>query len=320
MLSKKEARVSKYLIVGAGATGGMIAEQLAVRGHEATLVSRRGAGPVRDGVTRVALDATDAPRLAAVAAGAQAIFNCANPPYHRWSTDWPPLAHAMLAAAARSGATLVTLSNLYAYGPPSGPMRESDPIDFALPKAQVRADMWREALAAHEGGVLRAVEVRASDFIGPGADGVVGERVVPRVLAGRGVQLIGDLDVPHSLTYVGDVARTMIATSEDPGSWGRVWHVPTNPAQTLRATVNNLADAAGVERVRVTSLPVVALRLAGLFSPLMRELPKTLYQFQAPFVIDDSAARARFGLAPTPWSEVLVSCLRSFGWTPPSAA
>ena len=39
---------------------------------------------------------------------------------------------------------------------------------------------------------------------------------------------------------------------------------------------------------------------------MMRELPKTLYQFQMPYVIDDEATRETFSLKPTPWKEVLA--------------
>jgi hypothetical protein len=37
----------------------------------------------------------------------------------------------------------------------------------------------------------------------------------------------------------------------------------------------------------------------------MRELPITLYQFEKPFVMDDTATRKELGLKPTPLSAVL---------------
>jgi len=56
-------------------------------------------------------------RLSPLTAGAATLYNCANPPYHRWLTDWPPLASALLAASERTEALLATASNLYGYGP-----------------------------------------------------------------------------------------------------------------------------------------------------------------------------------------------------------
>jgi hypothetical protein len=49
--------------------------------------------------------------------GAAVLYNSANPAYHRWPELWPPIAAALLEAAERAGAVLVTISNRYGYGP-----------------------------------------------------------------------------------------------------------------------------------------------------------------------------------------------------------
>ena len=108
-------RSESDLVIGAGVIGSQLAEMLAGQGHHVSVVSRRGSGPA--GVTHVAADAADAGAMARLAEGAAVIYNCVNPPYHRWPTDWPPIAASLLDAAERSGAVLVTLSNLYGYGP-----------------------------------------------------------------------------------------------------------------------------------------------------------------------------------------------------------
>jgi nucleoside-diphosphate-sugar epimerase len=176
-------------------------------------------------------------------------------------------------------------------------------------KGRVRARMWLDALAAHESGRVRATEVRASDYIGPGAQSPLGERVVPRLLAGRRVQVLGSADAAHSWTYVGDVARLLVTVGADPRAWGRPWHVPSNPPRTQREAVADLARVAGVGPVKVTAMPRVMLALAGLFSPVVRELPEVAYQLERPFIIDSTAAQATFGLQPTPWEQVLTQTI-----------
>ncbi len=303
--------MAKFVVVGAGATGSRTAEELAGMGHEVTVVSRHGSGPEVDGITRRAGDASDASFLTGITQGADGLFNCANPQYHRWLTDWPPIARSLLTAAERSGATLVILGNLYAYGPPTRPMSPHDPLTSTLPKAQVRAAMWRDALEAHDAGRLHAVEVRASDFIGATTQSQF-SRAVPRLVRGRPVQVLGDPDAPHSWTFIGDVAHTLIACALDPATWGRPWHVPTNDPRSSRQVVEGLCDAAHVPPVKVSSIPKPALRALGLFSPVLREMPKTLYQFESPFVIDDSETREKLGLVPTPWPVALEAAVAPY--------
>src|SRR5215475_9798301 len=108
--------MSQHVIVGAGAVGSTTALVLAERGEQVRIVSRRGTGPEHPSIERVAADAGDVARITAAAEGATALYNCVNPLYHRWLTDWPPIASALLGAAEKSGATLVILSNLYGYG------------------------------------------------------------------------------------------------------------------------------------------------------------------------------------------------------------
>jgi 2-polyprenyl-6-methoxyphenol hydroxylase-like FAD-dependent oxidoreductase len=108
--------MSKHIVVGAGPIGTATALLLAERGEEVVMVTRSGSGPTHPAVTRTAADASSSARMAELATGAVAIYNCANPAYHRWPTDWPPLAHAVLTAAERSEAVLATVSNVYDTG------------------------------------------------------------------------------------------------------------------------------------------------------------------------------------------------------------
>jgi NAD(P)-dependent dehydrogenase (short-subunit alcohol dehydrogenase family) len=153
--------MSLHVIVGAGPVGSGVAKLVAERGERVRLISRRGSGPDQPLVERVAADATDAGRLSELAAGAAALYNCANPAYHRWLTDWPPIAEALLTAAERSGAVLAIASNLYGYGPVGAPITDATPLAATHPKLRIRADMWRDALARHEAGRIRVTSPRS---------------------------------------------------------------------------------------------------------------------------------------------------------------
>lgn len=294
--------MSLHVIVGAGPVGSGTAELLAQAGHEVRVVTRSGTGPRAEGIRLVAADAADAGALSRLSVGAVAIYNCANPQYHRWVTDWPPLADSLLAAATAAGAVLVTMGNLYGYGPPNGALVESDPLAATGTKGMVRARMWREALEAHCAGRVRVTEARASDFFGPGltATSHFGERMVPRLLAGRTVRVLGRPDMAHTWTYIDDVARTLVVLGSEERAWGRPWHVPSNPARTQAEMIGEFCRLAGVRPPRIGVVPHLAMRAVGLVSPTLRELEETRYQFVAPFVMDSTACTDEFAIEATP--------------------
>ncbi|MEV4630983.1 NAD-dependent epimerase/dehydratase family protein [Micromonospora sp. NPDC049523] len=301
--------MSVHVIVGAGPVGSAAATLLAERGERVRLLTRRGTGPEHPAIERVAADATDADRLTQLATGATALYNCANPAYHRWATDWPPLADALLRAAEHSGAVLATVGNLYGYGSVDGPMTEATPLRPNSVKGGVRVRMWQQALEAHRAGRIRATEVRGSDYLGAGAQSTLTIVMVPKVLAGRRAVVPGDLDAPHTWTYVGDVARTLVAAADDERAWGGAWHVPSVPAVSIRQVAARLAALAGAPAPRLARMPAPVLWLGGLFDPTVREMREVLYQFQRPFVLDSTAATALFGIAPTPLDDTLTETI-----------
>jgi nucleoside-diphosphate-sugar epimerase len=299
-----------HVIVGSGSVGTATALELAERGHEVTVVTRSGSGPEHPGIRRIAADAADPEALTALSRGASALYNCANPPYHRWPELWPPLAASLLSAAERSGAVLVTMSNLYGYGPVDHPMTERDPLAATGCKGRVRAGMWAGTLAASGAGLVRMTEARASDFFGPG---VVGTshfgRNMERLLAGRPVSVLGDPDALHSWTFVPDVGRTLAVLGTDNRAWGRAWHVPTGPPTSQREMAGRFCALARLPAPTMRSIPWAVVSTAGLFSSEMRELKETRYQFDRGFVLDSSAFTRTFGMEPTPLDQALSTTL-----------
>jgi nucleoside-diphosphate-sugar epimerase len=295
-----------HVIVGKGPVGSTTAEELVARGHTVRVLSRSGGRSTTD-VEHRQVDATDTDAVAAAARGAAAIYNAVNPAYHRWATDWPPVAAALLAAAQRTGAVLVTMSNLYAYGRPTGPMSPESPLAATDVKGVVRARMWTDALAAHEAGRVRVTEARAADFVGPqvpGASSHLG-RQLPALRKGRRAWVVGDPDVARSWGYLPDVAATLATLGTDERSLGRAWHVPSAPPRSQRQALTDLAEAMRVAPVRVSGIAWPVLRAVGLVVPMMREVVDVRHQFDQEFVIDATATTATFGLTATPWEEVV---------------
>src|SRR5688572_9799874 len=188
-----------HVIVGKGPVGSATAEELVVRGHEVRVLSRSG-GRSTDAVEHRQVDAVDADAVSEASRGAAALYNAVNPEYHRWATDWPPVAAALLAAAERTGAVLVTMSNLYGYGRPTGPMTPQSPLSATDVKGRVRIRMWEDALAAHEAGRVRVTEARAADFVGPQVPAAHSHltRQLTALRKGRRAWVVGDPDAPRT--------------------------------------------------------------------------------------------------------------------------
>src|SRR3954453_20834801 len=231
-----------HVIVGKGPVGTTTAELLAAGGHEVRVLSRSG-GRCTDAVEHRQVDAADAEAVAAAPAGAAVLYNAVNPAYHRWATDWPPVAAALLSAAERTGAVLVTMGNLYGYGRPTGPMTPDSPLAATDTKGRVRARMWGEALAAHEAGRVRVTEARAADFVGPQVPAGHSHlmRQLSALRAGRRAWVVGDPDVPRGWSYLPDVAETLVTLGTDDRALGRAWHVPS----AIRSQRQALTDLVG---------------------------------------------------------------------------
>lgn len=294
-----------HVVIGLGNVGREVARQLIDEGLTVTVLTRSEPEFTVRGAQHVTGTLSDLRGLWRIIPRADVIYNCANPPYPRWSREWPQLTRAVNAFAQSTGAVLATASNLYGYGAARSPLREDLALRATFRNGIARASSWTETMHLHRKGLVRAVEVRAADFICAGDQSRMGDRVVPRVLAGKPVQLLGDVTTEHSWAFPTDVARALITVANDNRGHGRAWHVPVNPPRTQTDVVNDIAKVSGVAPVKVSTVPRAARNLVSMFNPVVRELRDTDFQFAQPFIVDDSAIRSMFGIEPTPWSDGL---------------
>ncbi|SDT71555.1 Nucleoside-diphosphate-sugar epimerase [Actinoplanes derwentensis] len=284
------------VIIGFGPIGSTVARLLAQRGENVRMVTRSGGGPSHELIERVAADASDVRRLTELSEGAEVIYNCANPKYTEWAEKWFPMNNAMIAAAKASGAVYAITGNLYGYGPqPGGLMTEDSPLAATGRKGRIRNQMWQDAL---DSGV-RTFEARASDYVGAGAVGVFSSVLLPAIRAGRAAWAPGDVDAPHTFTYTGDMARTLVELARDDRAWGRAWHVPSPKPISIRELAHRYCDLTGQPHLKIHKLPRFVMHTAGVAVPMAREMAEMDYQFYAPFILDSSLTERTFGLTPT---------------------
>ena len=295
------------LIIGAGAVGRALAAHLTER-DERVLVATRSGTEV-PGTEAVRLQAQDAEALTRASRGADVLYVCSNPPYPAWERQWPPITAAVISAAEATGARVVLMGNLYAYGRAPMPMQEDSPLNPVDRKGAVRRRMWEELLAAHTAGRIKATEVRASDYFGPGAgaNAHLGPRFLKPLAASKTAWVVGNPSLAHSWAYLPDIAATLAAASAD-GASGTAWHVPHTShldRLSIAGRVNELLGSAG----RVRSYPSALFRIGGCFFPEVREIGASSYQFTSAFTADSARTEAALGLRATPLDAALESTL-----------
>jgi nucleoside-diphosphate-sugar epimerase len=298
-----------HVVLGAGQVGPQVAERLVALGHRVR-VARRTTGALQaPGVETVAIDVRDADAVARAAEGAAVVYHCVNPLYDEWPEKLLPMTRGIVEGAARAGARLVVLDNLYMYGDTSN-MNEGTPVAPVSKKGALRVQAADVLLEADARGAARVAIGRAADFFGPeGRLSMLGDRFFQRVMAGKPAQVFGDPDLPRAYAYIPDVAAGLVALGGRADARG-VWMLPHQPAETTRQVVARFARALGRD-IPLSRVPTWMLRTMGLFKPILTEVAEMAYQWEQPYVVDDARFRATFGLAPTPWDAAVA---RTVAW------
>ncbi len=302
-----EARL--HVVFGVGQVGRALSARLAGMGLAVRAVSRRRPSELVDGVDWHGADASDPTAAVEAAHGASVVYQCLNAPYTDWPKRFPPLQRGVLSAAESSGALLVSLENLYGYGPTAGQaMTEDLPLAATTVKGRTRAAMTEELLAAADAGRVRIAIGRASDFFGAGitTGTTLGERVFANAIAGKRADFIGNPDLPHTYSYVPDIAAGLATLGTDERPVGGVWHLPGPETVTTRQLLELVAGDVG-HPVGVRSVPKLAVRAIGLFNPTMRELVEMSYEFDESFVLDTRKYQSTFGTTATPLATAIAT-------------
>lgn len=290
-----------HVIFGSGPVGLAVMSELNQQGKSVRVVNRSGKAAAPAGVETIACDVSDGAAAQQAAKGATVVYNCTNPPYTQWPELFPKLQAGVLEAAKAAGAKLVSMENLYMYGPTGGkPLTEDLPYSSTTRKGRTRAAMAQDLLKAHQRGDVRVSIGRASDFFGPHAlNSAAGERVFRAALTGKAAQFIGKLDMPHTYSFTNDIGRALVILGQDERALGKAWHLPNAPTLTTRQFITMIYAEVG-QPPRISVMPKLLMKGLGLFMPVLRELDEMLYEFEEPFIVDSSAFERTFAMRATP--------------------
>jgi nucleoside-diphosphate-sugar epimerase len=296
-----------HVVAGVGPVGRAIIDALVARRLPARALVRHRVADLPDEVEVVEADLTDPDATPRAMAGASVVYHAASAPYHRWPELLPPLMRGIVAGAAVNGAKIVYADNLYAYGPVGASLTEDLPSNATGPNGRVRASLAKDLMDAHAARTVRATIGRASDYFGPrGLGSTAGERLFGRAVAGKPAQVLGDPDLPHTLTYLPDFGRALVTLGSREEALGHVWHVPNADTLTTRQFAALVFEALG-RPLELQVTPRAMLALAALFSPTLRAVREQQYQRDAPWIVDHSKFARAFGAEVTPHGEAIAT-------------
>ena len=300
--------IPQHVILGTGQLGLAIMDELVAQGLPVRLVNRRGRAPepLPPSVEIVAGDVTNPADVARLCTGAKTVFLCAQPSYTEWPEKFPPLIQGVIQGMSGLGVKLVFGDNLYMYGSTHGqPLNEGLPYAATGHKGRTRAQIATQLLDAHRQNRVPVVIGRASDFYGPRVtNSAVGEGFFAAALAGKAVNLIGDIGLPHTYTYIRDFARALITLSQQESAYGQAWHIPNDQTLTTRQFVDLVAQEMG-HAIKIRTIGPLGLTLVGLFQPVVREMKEMYYEFAEPYQVDHSRFAQQFGNGVTPHRQAI---------------
>ena len=271
----------RHVVFGAGSLGMAVAEVSLASGNRVRVASRSGKGELPAGAEAVKADATDAAAVKAACEGASALIFCAAPPYTDWPALYPAMQRGVVEGAGAAGVRLVSAENVYVYGRTDAPMTEETPWNPTSKKGELRVTLNQELLDAHRAGKVQVALGRGPDYYGPRATvtTIYGDQVFPKAIAGKAANIFGDIEALHTLVYVHDFARGLVALAERADAMGQVWHLPCPPPLTQRAMLEHIYAAAG-HPMKAQAMPGFMLTALSWFMPIMRELREMEYQWR----------------------------------------
>jgi len=212
-----------------------------------------------------------------------------------WVEQWPVMMRNVIQACAAHGAKLVFLDNTYMYPQTAEPQAESMRFKPNGEKGRVRAAIATELLAAMDAARVSAIICRAPEFYGPGkTQSITNSAILEPLREGKGARVFLRDDTLRSLIFTPDTSRAMALLGNTEDAYGQTWHLPCDDNRlTYRDLISLAARTFGTEP-RYSVLKRWQLRLAGLFSPTVRDAAELLPRYAQDNIFVSDKFKTRF--------------------------
>jgi nucleoside-diphosphate-sugar epimerase len=306
------------LFGAAGAIGNSIAAALREQKQPYRVVGRSkaelekvfGADPLAE---IVSWNPDDPTSVRAACSGVDTLIYLIGVPYNHFELH-PVLMQKTLDGAIAEGVQrLVLIGTVYPYGRARTPkVTEDHPREPHTFKGRMRKAQEDLLLKAHNEGRIQATILRLPDFYGPNIERSFLDSLFKAAAHGGKADMIGPIDLPHEFIYVPDTGPVVLALAAKPEAYGKWWNLAGAGVITQREIATKAFALAEREpKIRVAGK--TALRIVGLFNPIMRELVEMHYLVTEPLLMDDSALHGLLGeIHKTPYDEGIQLTLEAY--------
>lgn len=307
-----------HTILGAG---GPVAKSLTAvlmeAGESIRLVSRRKI-ETSGKCTWMGADLKDPVQMKNAVKDSTVIYLCVGLQYDKriWAKEWPLIMKNLIEAGKSTGARIIFFDNVYMYGHVQGIMTEETPYNPSSSKGETRARIAEELMTEARVGNINATIARAADFYGAESLNSFFDAMVLAKFANKQKAMwLGNPNVKHTFTYVGDTGKALYLLAKDPGSGNQVWHLPSAPALTGKQFIELAANIFHVkpEYSRVNKF---LLNTIGLFNKSIRETAEMYYQYEFDYIFSSSKFEKAYNLQATAYADGITKVRETlFGYT-----
>ncbi len=303
-----------------------VARAFNAAGWKVRAVTRNGECPALSNCTGMEFAAADAfnrQALMKACKDTDVVFNGLNPSdYTQWEEKALPMAENALAAIEAAGALHLFPGNIYNFGTDlPAVLTPQTPFRPDHSKADIRCRMEALFNEAAKRNAVQTIIVRQGDFFGGDGNGSWFDLVIAKDIAKGKLTWPGRRDVVHAWAYLPDLAKVFVRLAErsDQLEAFEIFHFEGHnvTGDQMHAAI----EAASGLRLKKAGMPHFVLKLAGIFSPLMRAVSVMYYLWQKPHSVKDDRLKALIGpVYHTPLEKAVRHALIGQNLLPGSAA
>ncbi|HEX3030607.1 MAG TPA: NAD-dependent epimerase/dehydratase family protein [Clostridia bacterium] len=243
-------------------------------------------------------DITDSEQLKKVFKNCKVAYLCAGVAYSSklWASEWPKIIDSVIEALKGSETKLVYLDNIYLYGPMplENPIKETHLRKPVSKKGRARLSVVERLESEEVRKNLNWVIGRSADFFGPNAkSSLFADSFIGNMWKDTKPYYIGSAGVVHTYSYVPDIARALVNLAFAETKSGETYHLPVYSPMIVEDVVKEVNSVMN-KSLEVNAMSKGSHSFLRLFVPALKELYEMRYQFDHPYVLDDSKFRKQF--------------------------